>query len=67
MFHYLDEHKMLYDLLTGVESAIPSLLKQCYRYFIAFVGTKTAAFPSKKHQITAAFFSVAQAIQVLFY
>jgi len=49
---------MLYDLLTGVESAIASLLKQCYRYFIAFAGTKTAAFPQKKHQILAAFFSV---------
>jgi hypothetical protein len=53
---------MLYDLLTGVESAIPSLLKQCYRYFIAFVGTKTATFPQKKHQITAAFFSAIQVV-----
>jgi hypothetical protein len=67
MFHYLYERKMLYDLLTGVESAIASLLKQCYRYLIAFVGTKTAAFPQKKHQITAVFFSAIQVIQVLFY
>jgi hypothetical protein len=58
---------MLYDLLTGVESAIPSLLKQFYRYFIAFVGTKTAAFPQKKHQITAVFFSAIQGIKILFY
>jgi hypothetical protein len=58
---------MLYDLLTGVESAIPSLLKQFYRYFIAFVGTETATFPQKKHQIIAAFFSAIQVIQVLFY